>query len=106
MLGCLRILARLRRRGLYATDRAGVGAERRSAGRVSPGKGAGPKDRLRGAPCLELELGLGGFEGGGMIMWHYICLVVGAVIGWVLCAICTVAKCDDCRAGRLDNGRN
>ncbi len=41
-----------------------------------------------------------------MIMWHYICLVVGAVIGWVLCAICTVAKCDDCRAGRLDNGRN
>jgi len=25
MLGCLRILARLRWRGLYATDRAGVG---------------------------------------------------------------------------------
>ena len=50
--------------------------------------------------------GVGSNAGGGMIMWHYICLVVGAVIGWVLCAICTVAKCDDCRAGRLDNGRN
>ena len=33
-------------------------------------------------------------------MWYYICLVVGAVIGWVLCAICTVAKCDDCRSRR------
>lgn len=39
-------------------------------------------------------------------MWYYICLVVGAVIGWGLCAIFTVAKCDDCRTGRLGNGIN
>ena len=36
-------------------------------------------------------------------MWYYICLVLGAAIGWAMCAIFTVAKCDDCRAGRLDN---
>ncbi len=37
-------------------------------------------------------------------MWHYICLVLGAVIGWALCAIFTVAKCDDCRTTRIDLG--
>lgn len=40
--------------------------------------------------------------GGGVGMWYYICLVLGAVIGWALCAICTVAKCDDCVANNWE----
>ena len=37
-------------------------------------------------------------------MWYYICLVVGAVIGWAMCAICTVAKCEDCVVNNCKGG--
>ena len=37
-------------------------------------------------------------------MWYYICLVVGAVIGWAMCAICTVAKCEDCAVNNCKGG--
>ena len=48
MLGCLRILARLRWRGLYATDRAGVGAWRILQG------GADMLNQVIHGDCLEV----------------------------------------------------